>query len=38
VLERIQDHPANRINDLMPWAYQDMINAQNTEAEAKAAA
>ena len=25
VLERIQDHPANRINDLMPWAYQDMI-------------
>jgi len=23
VLERIQDHPANRINDLMPWAYQD---------------
>ena len=38
VLERIQDHPANRINDLMPWAYQDMINAQNTEAEAKDAA
>ena len=28
VLERIQDHPANRINDLMPWAYQDMIDAQ----------
>ena len=28
VLERIQDHPANRINDLMPWAYQDMIEAQ----------
>lgn len=34
VLERIQDHPANRINDLMPWAYQDMINAKNAEAEA----
>ena len=26
VLERIQDHQANRINDLMPWAYQNMIN------------
>ena len=26
VLERIQDHTANRINDLMPWAYQNMIN------------
>ena len=35
VLERIQDHPANRINDLMPWAYQDIINTQNAEAEAK---
>ena len=34
VLERIQDHPANRINDLMPWAYQDMIDAKNAEAEA----
>ena len=38
VLERIQDHPANRINDLMPWAYQDMIDAQNAEAAAKDAA
>jgi transposase len=38
VLERIQDHPANRINDLMPWAYQDMINARNAEVEAKNAA
>ena len=38
VLERIQDHPANRINDLMPWAYQDMIDAKNAEAEAKDAA
>ena len=33
VLERIQDHPVNRINDLMPRAYQNMINAQNAEAE-----
>ena len=37
VLERIQDHPANRINDLIPWAYQDMINAKNKGAEVKAA-
>ena len=37
VLERIQDHPANRINDLIPWAYQNMINAQNKGAEVKAA-
>ena len=35
VLERIQDHPVKRINDLMPKAYQDMINAQNAEAEAE---
>jgi transposase len=38
VLERIQDHPANRIDDLMPWAYQDMIDAKTAEAEAKDAA
>jgi transposase len=38
VLERIQDHPAKRINDLMPWAYQEVIDAQNAEAEAKDAA
>ena len=37
-LERIQDHSANCINDLMPWAYQDMINARDAEAEAKDAA
>ena len=37
-LERIQDHPANRINELLPWSYQDMIDAQNAEAEAKDAA
>ena len=28
----------SRINDLMPWAYQDMINARNAEAEANDAA
>ena len=38
VLGRIQDHPENRINDLMPWAYQDMINARNAGAEANDAA
>ena len=38
VLGRIQDHPASRINDLMPLAYQDMINARNAEAEANDAA
>jgi len=38
VLERIQDHPANRIDDLMPWAYQNMIDAKTAEAEAKDAA
>ena len=34
----IQDHPANRINDLMPWTYQDMIDAKNAKAEAMDAA
>ena len=38
VLERIQDHPANRMQDLLPWAYQEMIEAKNAEAEAKDAA
>lgn len=32
VLERIQDHPAIRINELLPWAYQIMINDQKAEA------
>ena len=38
VLERIQDHPANRMQDLLPWAYQDMIDAQGDEEQAKDAA
>jgi len=33
VLERIQDHPAKRIHDLLPWAYQDIINAAEHDAE-----
>jgi transposase len=35
VLERIQDHPANRIGELMPWAYQAMVEEQKAEPEAK---
>ena len=38
VLERIQDHPANRTHELRPWSYQDEIDAQNTKTEAKDAA
>jgi transposase len=38
VLERIQDHPANRTHELLPWSYQDMNDAQNTETDAKDAA
>jgi transposase len=38
VLERIQDHPANRTHELRPWSYQDMNDAQNTKTEAKDAA
>jgi transposase len=30
VLERIQDHPANRIHELMPWQYHAMIDAQKS--------
>ena len=38
VLERIQDHPAKRIAELLPWAYQDMIDAAERDAEAANAA
>ena len=38
VLERIQDHPANRMGDLMPWAYQNMIDAAELDVEATIAA
>ena len=37
-LERIQDHPVNRINELLPWAYQDMIDTAERDTEAKNAA
>ena len=33
VLERIQDHPQNRIAKLPPWAYKDMIDAAESDAE-----
>ena len=35
VLERIQDHPANRIIELMPWEYQAMVEEQKAEIEVK---
>ena len=38
VLQRIQDHPVNCIHELLPWAYQAMIDERDAEAEAKDAA
>jgi transposase len=38
VLERIQDYPVNRINQLLPWEYQAMIDARKAETEAKSVA
>lgn len=38
VLERIQDFPVKRIAELLPWAYQDMIDAAERNAEAANAA
>ena len=34
VLERIQDHPLNHIAELRPWAFQDMIDTAERDAEA----
>lgn len=38
VLERIQDHPVSRINELMPWENQAIVDARKAEAEARNAA
>ena len=35
VLGRIQDHPVNRIAELLPWAYQDMIDSAESDTEAE---
>ena len=31
VLIKIQDHPATKIDEFLPWAYQAMINAKTGE-------
>lgn len=38
VLERIQDHPVNRISSPMPWVYQAMVEGQKADVKAKNAA
>lgn len=38
VLERIQDHPANRIGELMPWEYYAIVEEQKADAETQSAA
>jgi transposase len=35
VLERIQDHPVSRINELVPWEYQAIAKEQKAGPEAK---
>ena len=37
-LERIQDHPAKRINELLPWNYQDMVKVPDEGDEVESAA
>jgi transposase len=38
VLERIQDHPANRIGELMPWEYYAIVEEQKADAETQSGA
>ena len=37
VIERIADHPINKIDQLLPWNVADQIKQQNIVPEAKAA-